>query len=62
MDKSHSDFDPRRRVEIHSSSISGSRLADQILCQGEKSLSHLVSCDFERSGRLECIATLGQLV
>ena len=27
--------------------------------RGENSLSHFVSCDFERSGRLGCIATLG---
>ena len=34
-------------------------LKDMRLCQDEKSLSHFVICDFERSGRLECIATLG---
>ena len=37
----------------------GSRLKDKRLCQDEKSLSHFVICDFERSGRLERIATLG---
>ena len=48
-------------VEIHFSSNLGfgSRLKDKRLCQDEKSLSHFVICDFERSGRLECIATLG---
>ena len=48
-------------VEIHFSSNLGfgSRLKDMRLCQDEKSLSHFVICDFERSGRLECIATLG---
>ena len=46
-------------VEIHFSSNLGFGSRTRDFARDEKSLSHFVSCDFERSGRLECIATLG---